>query len=147
MAQSTHRHSVPESSRSAADVVDAGRAAGSPAYFQTCSGRELFLRRWRQSQRSRRNQTTVLFSLSPFLPPSLKKGFGSSATPIKFAKRVRERWLCVPAPCQSSGWNQTGPSGSALGCKKAPAESVEGGWGGEKKKKKHAVTQPAHDYF
>lgn len=77
-----------------------------------------------------------------FSPPSLKKGFGSSATPIKFAKRVRERSLCVPAPCQSSGWNQTGPSGSALGCKKAPAEPVQEG-GAEKKEKARSNTTGA----
>lgn len=51
---------------------------------------------------------TGLFSLPA---DSKKKGFGSSATPIKFAERVRERRLCVPALCQSSVWNQTGPNG------------------------------------
>lgn len=71
------------SSQSAADAVDAERAAASPAYLSTCSGSELFFRRWRESARSRKKNQTGLFSLSPFLPADSKKkkGFGSSRDP------------------------------------------------------------------
>lgn len=98
-----------------------------------------FLRRWREARRSQKSEDCCVV-LTPSISPAQPKKVLGPARP-QSRLQMWPRLLCVPAPCQSSGWNQTGLALLSLGLRSDRLRGPNRARGGKKKKKLSNATR------
>lgn len=101
-----------------------------------------FLRRWREARRSQKSEDCCVV-LTPSISPAQPKKVLGPARP-QSRLQMWPRLLCVPGPCQSSGWNQTGLAPLSLGLHSDRLRGPHRARGG---KRKNSVMQLAYNYF